>query len=302
MSKQLISKNTFLFKNGSTPLAENVITTANDVLVSPKAKMIDYKDCGNGQVANDKTVVNADFVTADFSVDVIARASGAAGTAPKIAELFKACGLKETVVASSSVAYTPEIQANNGSGIVYLDGEKRTISGAAASFSFSGKIGDFAKFSFGIKGFTTLAPAAEQAPTVTLDTNDKLIVLSATVFTVGGDEIDLEDFEFDLGADIQESYYTNTKDYTITNFKPTLKVSAVKTKGNADYWAELNSNAQKAVVITLGSGSGKVLEFKANYCQPTEADEKDQNGFVVYSRNWNCENSAGGDNFSLTYK
>ena len=94
MANQLTAKSTFVFlTGGDTPDGTNVITTDNKVLVSPQTKTINYNDIGNGALGNEKTIINSDYVTADFSVDVLSRPSGTAGDAPKHAELFKACGM-----------------------------------------------------------------------------------------------------------------------------------------------------------------------------------------------------------------
>jgi len=301
MANQLTKKNTLLVSTSGTPTASNVVTTDNTVFVNPKPKVIDYSDIGNGKLGNAKSIVNNDYVTADFSVDVNAKSSGGAGVAPKYAELFKLCGLQETIVASTSAAYTMASSFVQGTALSYMDGAKREVTGIAGSFTFSGKIGEIPKFSFSLKGFTTLAETAEANPTVTLDSNSNLIVKSITAVTVGNSAIDMTDFTFDLGADIQESYATSKKEFYIQDFKPTLKVSAIKTKGNAAHWTELNANTQKEVIITLGDTTGDKIQFKATYCQPSDVSENDDSGKVKYDRTWSCESNAGNDNFSITY-
>jgi len=303
MAMQLTNRNTFLFSTAGTPAATDVITTDNNVFVNPKAKSIEYKDIGNGALGNSKTIVNNDYVTADFTVDVNAKGSGAAGTAPTYGEVLKACGLTETVNASTDVTYTPASSFVAGDAIAYLDDYKREVTGIAGTFTFGGKVGEIPKFSFSLKGFTTLDETSEANPAVTLDPNENLIIKSVTAVTVGGSSISLEDFTFDFGVDIQEVYGVGgLKEYYISDYKPTLKVSAVKTKGNSAHWTELNDNSQKSVIVTLGTTAGGIIEFTAPYCQPTDVSESDENGKVKYDRTWACENSAGGDNFSIVFK
>lgn len=298
---QLTSKNTLLFSTGGAPAETDVITTDNNVFVNPKAKQLDYKDLGNGALGNNKTLVNDDFVTTDFTVDVKAKSSGAAGTAPTLAELFKACGLAETVTAGISVAYAPTSTFVQGTAAAYLDGAKRDVTGIAGTFSFSGKIGEIPKFSFSLKGFTDLEETAEVNPAVTLDPNLNFIVKSVTAITVGGAEIDLQDFDFSMNCDIKENYALNIKEFYIADYKPSVKVNAVKTKGNFAHWTELKTNTKKVLVITLGGGAGETLTFTAPYCAPVDVSENDGDGKVVYARTWNCENSVGNDNFEIKY-
>ena len=302
MANQITTKNTFLVSTSGTPADTDVITTNGIVFVNPKAKSITYSDIGNGLLGNEKTIVNNDYVTADFTVDVNAKGSGSAGSAPKYAELFKLCGLDETIDSDTSATYTPASSFVQGTALAYMDGAKREVTGIAGTFTFGGNIGEIPKFSFSLKGFTTLDETAEENPSVTLDSADNLVIKSITAITVGGTEIDLESFTFDMGVDIQEAYALNKKEFYISDYKPTMKVTAIKTKGNSAHWTELNNNTKKAVVVTLGDTDGNIIELSAPYCSPSDASESDNNGIVKYDRTWACENSAGGDNFSIVFK
>lgn len=302
MANQLTAKNTILVSTTGAPVAADVITTSSNVFVTPKTKSITSADVGNGRLGNEKTIINNDYVTAEFSLDVNAKGSGAIGTAPKCAELFKLCGLSETVNAGVSVVYAPNSSFVNGTALAYMDGAKREVTGIAGTFTFGGNVGEIAKFSFSLKGFTTLEEIAEVNPTVTLDVNTNLVIKSVTAITVGGGSINMESFTFDMGGSIQETYATGIKEFYIDDYKPSLKVTAIKIKGNFAHWTELNNNTKKAIVVTLGDVDGNIIEFTAPYCAPSDANESDGNGKVKYDRTWACENSAGNDNFSITYK
>ena len=299
--KQLVSKNTFLASSSGVPVATDVITTDNDVFVNPKADNITYKDKGNGAMGNEKTVVNDDFVKAEFTVDALAKPTGTAGTAPSVAELFKICGLKETVVAGTSVAYTPDSISVIGKATAYLDGYKRDITGMVGSFTFNATVGATAKFSFSLKGFTTFEEAEEPNPAVVLDTAKPYIVNTIAAVTLGGATVNLESADFDYGAAIESSSGTEENEYYISDFKPTVKVKAIKVKGNSSHWTQLKTTEIKELIITLGTAAGSKLTFKASYCAPSDTNESDSGGKVVYERTWACQNSAGNDNFEIKY-
>jgi len=301
MAKQLTSKNTFLLSSSGVPLAADVVTTDNNVVINPKSKSIDYKDIGNGATGNSKTQNVSDFTTADFGVDVKAKSSGAAGVAPKVAELLKICGLSETITALTDVAYAPTSDFVQGTAKAYLDGSMRNVTGVAGDFSFGGKVGEMVVFNFSLKGFTDIEETTEANPAVVLDVNKNFIIESVTAITVGGAAIDLESFELSKGNDIQETYATNLKEFYISDHKPVIKVTAVKTKGNGAHWTELKNNTKKSVVVVLGTGAGETLTLTAPFCNPMDNDEQDSGGKIVYDRSWLCESSAGNDNFSLVY-
>lgn len=300
MSKQLTSKNTFLCAIGAVTAA-NIITTANDVIVNPKVKTTEYKDAGVG-AGSTKSYLNEDLTVAEFSVDVTARSASQAGQKPSYFPLLKLCGLKETIVEDTSVTYTPELLGDLGTAKAYLDGEVRTITGIAGSFKLSAKIGELATFNFSLKGFTTIEPSAEANPEVVLDTNDKLLMQQATAITEDGIAIDLQSFELDAGMEIEQYYGAETKEYYIKDFKPTIKIKAIKTKGNNAHWAQLKANAVKEVIVVLGNSAGKKLEIKASYCNASDVSESDDKGIIVFEKTYICEANVGKDNFSLTYK
>lgn len=300
--QQQTNRNTLLLAAGEQPTALNVVTTDNNILVSPKADSLTIQDKGNGALGNEKTIINNDHIVVDFNVDVKAKSCGTKGVAPKVSELLKICGMHETVNAGASVVYSPASSFEIGLGIVYIDGAKRDITGLAGDFSLSGKIGEIANFTFNLKGYTTLEETASENPIVSLDTNKNTLVKSASIIAVGGDEIDLEEFDLKMNATIKEIYATKTKKYYIADFAPTLKVKAVKTKGNQTHWTQLATNTKKAVKIVLGSEEGQTIEILAPFCASKDLTEADSDGKMVYERTWTCENSDGNDNFSITYK
>lgn len=302
MSKQLLSKYLLLCSNAGVPVATDVITTANKPLVNPKTDSKEYEDAGAG-AGSKKTIINPDLTTVDFSPEVTARAASAAGDVPACAPLLKLCGLKETIEAGVSATYTPELVGTSGTAKVYVDGEVRTITGMAGNFTISGKIGELVKFGFKLKGFTTIEPEYEDNPAVTLDSNNKLLLYSATVITESGANIDLQSFDLDAGMEVEELYGAETKVYFIKDFKSTLKIKAIKTKDNKDHWTQLKNNTIKEMVFVFGNEDevGKKMEIRASYCNASSVDESDDKGIMVFEKTYLCESSVGGDNFSIKY-
>lgn len=300
MASQIVARNTLLASTAGVPVAADVITTINNVFVNPKAKSIETKDVGNGQAGNTKSQTITDWTTAEFNVDVGARTGGELGTPPAYGELFKMCGLTETITETTDVTYTPGT-LTPGYAKAYLDGAVRTVTGVAADFTFGGNVGDIAKFTFSLKGFTDLSETVEANPAVALDANEKLIIESVSAITVSGSTVNMKSFEFSLGNEINEIYAIGRKEYYISDFKSSIKISAVKTKGNATHWSDLSANTIKEVKVVLGSIAGNIITFTAPYCNPNDVSESDSNGMVVYDNVWGCEASAGGDNFSIVY-
>lgn len=301
MANQLSAKNTLLFSTSGEPAAADVITTSSDVLVLPTARTVEYKNIGNGALGNNQTQTLSELTTTDFTAEVIARTGGAKGTAPSYAELLKACGMSEVVDASTSVTYAPAASFAQGTAKVYLDGSYRDVTGIVGDVTFGGKVGELAKLSFAMKGYTTLGETAGANPSVTVDANTNLKVENASVITVGGNSIPLTGFEFKTGNEINKTEAVDQNEFFIADFKPTINVTAVKTKGVATHWSDLNSNTIKSVVVTLGTTDGDKITLTAPYCNPTNVSESDDSGKIIYDETFSCQSSAGYDNFSIVY-
>ncbi|MDD5212341.1 MAG: hypothetical protein PHV62_07985 [Sulfuricurvum sp.] len=238
MAMQQTLKNTVLFKQGTAPAATDVVTLNGLVFINPKVAGGDYSDIGNGQMGNTKSYVDPNMVTAEFDIVTVGRGGGAAGTVPKIAELLKACGLAETITASTKVEYKPGGALTAGQCQVFTDGYQRLITGIMNDLKIGGKIGEFAKFTFSAKGYTDATATALANPGVTLDTANPPVISSATIFTLGGGAIPITEFDFALGNQIQSLYAVGQKEYYLQNFDPTIKVKTVKVKGTETHWTD----------------------------------------------------------------
>jgi len=300
MASQIVAKNTFLFSTSGTPDAGDVITTNDNVFVNPKPKSVSYKDVGNGQIGNEKTKTIGDYVTAEFEVNVNVKPSGTKGNAPSYGELFKVCGLTETIVADESVTYAIGDRVP-GAAKAYMDDTVRNIVGIAGDFTLGGNIGELATFKFSLKGFTDLEETSESNPAVTIDQSTNLSIESITAITVGGATVNMQSFEFATGNQTDSIYSVGRKEFYIYDLKPTVKVTAIKTKGNGTYWADLKNNTLKEIKVVLGSGDGGTVTFTASYCNPADISDSDSSGKVVYNNTWVCQSNNGGDNFSLVY-
>ena len=306
MAIQQTLKNTVLFKNttsGSALTASDVITTSGLVFVSPKVGMGDYKDIGTGQAGTTKTYVDSAHCTASFDIPTTLRKATAAGTAPVISQLLKSAGMTETIVASTSATYAPGLATPNSRCEVFTDGYTRAITGGVSNMKISGKIGELASVTFSYQGFTSVAATSGANPTVTLDSNSTILVTGITAITVGGTSLNCDSFEFDTGNNIAETYTTGLNQFDITDFDPSIRLEAVKTKGTDEQaWTDFGAGTLRAVVVTLGTGAGNQVVITVPYAKLKEVNESDDNGKVKISRVFRCEASSGNDNYSIAWK
>ena len=75
-----------------------------------------------------------------FTFDAELKGGGSLGVAPRVGRLLKACGLKETIVASTSVTYEPEsdLSLHDSVTLTFKEGPNlRVIAGCRGNFSLS---------------------------------------------------------------------------------------------------------------------------------------------------------------------
>ena len=81
------------------------------------------------------------------------KGSGAAGTAPEIGVLLRACGFDETIVASTSVTYAPVSTGHESITIYYYqDGLLHVLTGCRGNVSFEVEAGGICKANFTFTG------------------------------------------------------------------------------------------------------------------------------------------------------
>ena len=303
MARILTDRQVILAAYNATPTTDNVVTESEYASLSPKVKTTEVKELGRGLGSTTNYAI-ADWTTVEGSVTALLRG----GLPPKLAEMYKICGLEETDDKDSdgnitaSHFYPAETPVTAGNIIFYQDDLKRTITGVAGSLKISFAVGEMVKATFDIKGFTDAEPTSEANPAVTLDNNQIFITESISAVTVGGDSFEVESVDFDMGVDIKEIYAIGAKEYQITDYKPTLSIKAYSDKNNQTHWSDIKNGNIKAVSIVLTNGAGNKFTFTANACKITDISESDNSGNIEDTRTYLCEKDTNGKNFEITYE
>jgi len=166
-----------------------------------------------------------------FDVELVG--SGALGTAPAWGSLLKACGVKETVVAVTSVVYTPDTPSTESLTLYFnMDGQQHMLTGARGTFQMKVESGQIPHLTFQFTGiWNTPTSTAAVSPTgwsafkvptpVTFDNTQEVSVHAiASVFKT---------FDFDQGNTV--TYFDNPgeQEVTITNRESKGSVSILAT-------------------------------------------------------------------------
>jgi len=303
MARILTDRQVVLASYNATPTTDNVVTVSEWSSLSPKVKTTEVKELGNG-LGGTKSYAISDWTTVEGSITALLRG----GLPPKLAEMYKICGLVEEDETDSngnvtaSHFYPAETPVTAGNLIVYQDGLKRTIIGVAGNLKISFAVGEMVKAIFDIKGFTDAEPISEANPAVTLDNNQIFITESISAVTIGGDSFEIESVDFDMGVDIKEVYAIGVKEYQITDYKPVLSIKNYSDKSNQSHWADIKNGNIKAISIVLTNAAGNKFTFTANACKLTDVTESDNSGNIEESRTYLLEKDASGKNFEITYE
>jgi hypothetical protein len=303
MARILTDREVVLAKYGDTPTKDDVVTLSEYASLSPKVKSIEVNELGRG-LGSTKSYPIADWTTIEGSLVAFLRA----GLPPKLADLYKMCGLEEEDEKDDDGNiikvhfYPAETPITAGNLIVYQDDLRRDVVGVAGNLKISFQVGAIVKATFDIKGFTDAEPVSEDNPNVTLDNNELFTVESISAITIGGNTLEVESVDFDMGVNINEIYAIGAKEYQITDYKPTLTIKNYADKNNQTHWADIKNGNVRAISIVLTTTGGSKLTFIANACKLTDVTESDNNKNLEESRTYLLEKDDNGKNFEIVYE
>lgn len=194
--------------------------------------------------------------TASISFTAELKGSGTAGTAPEIAKALIACGMRETIVASTSVTYQPDTEADSN-GLrsctiyYYQDGKLKKLLGARGQVSFEGNAQEYAKVNFTFFGHPVVDTDTTIIDPTYVDLNPPQFVNAS--FTQGGTSLEISKLMVDLGNEISKPLSVNA---------PTgigeIRINSRDVKGTIDPEAVLN--ATKNIYQEWEAGTAGVLD------------------------------------------
>lgn len=127
------------------------------------------------------------------------KGSGTAGTAPEVGPLLEACGMEETIVASTSVTYKPESAAHESVTIYWFEGgrKRHILTGCRGNVTFRLEAGGILIASFEFVGHYT-EPTDQSIPSPTYDSTTPKAAVGLTVSLNGVTAIVPKSWEWGL--------------------------------------------------------------------------------------------------------
>lgn len=286
-------------------------TDANNLIMEPRfeADVPMYKrDFLDNSLSPFKQIATTRLARLSFKVEC--KGSGTAGTAPALGKFLRACGFNESVVASTSVTYTP-ISALASiptmTMAIYKDGLRKALKGARGNVKYTAKAGEPGMFEFEFLGvYDGTTDVAILTPSG-VDTTVPLPLLSAT-FSVATFQAFISQIAFDMGNELtprgdinQASGYISTlltKREPKGSFDPEDELVATH-----DFYGRWLAGTTGALTWRHQGSAGNITTFTAPTCQYTKLSESDRNGIAVLNTDFLMarNNTAGDDELSIAF-
>ena len=254
------------------------------------------------------------FLTMSFSA--MLKGSGAAGTAPEIGPLLKACGMSETVDAGVSVTYAPASVFNAAPGYhsatLYLDDgvHQWQIHGCYGTWSLESGIAGSPMLSFEFSGLYEIpTDGAVTSPTYEAT---RPVATRGLTFNIGGSSARCSQFSMDLNREVHP-VRSMAETYGIAGFelgRADVKgrwTFAEQTIATKDWWTPFQAGTVQDFSWVWGGTAGNIVTLArpaGNTIGGVKFDSLsrgEDNGVITHEMGFSMGRHAGEDTFSLAF-
>lgn len=245
-------------------------------------------------------------VQCTFSVELAG--SGTAGTAPRYGKALLACGLSETIVATTSVTYAP-VSSSFGSATIYynIDGVLHKVTGARGTFTINGTVGQIPTIDFTFTGIYN-TPTDTALPAVTYGDQATPVIFkqgNTTDFQLLSYAGCLQSVSFDIGNSlVYRELVGCTKQVLLTDRAATGSVTleAVTMATKNYFTAALTDASLGNLLFQHGQTAGNIIDFVSTRIDIGDVSYGDQDGIHMLTIPYTAVPSTAGNNeFSLVY-
>lgn len=241
-----------------------------------------------------------------MSFDVEVKGSGTAGTAPEIGPLLRACGLNETIVASTSVTYAPVSTAIESCTMyLYEDGKLYKMTGCRGNVSGNLETGQAGKLSFTLTGHYS-GPTDVSVASPTYDSTVPVATLSGG-FAADSYAAVINALAFDLGNSVVTPPSFNAADGfgdiiisgrdVAGSIDPEDVLIATK-----DFMAAYKAGTVMSIATgVIGSTAGNRYQLTFGYSTYRDLAPGDRDGIRTYELAFGAAESSGDDELSLAF-
>jgi hypothetical protein len=245
-------------------------------------------------------------VECTFSVELAG--SGTAGTAPRYGKALKACGLSETIVATTSVTYAPVSSSFSSATIYYnIDGVLHKVTGARGTFTINGTVGQIPTIDFTFTGIYN-TPTDTALPAVTYANQATPLVFkngNTTDFQLLSYAGCLQSVTFDMGNTlVYRELVGCTKEVLLTDRAATgtVVLEAVTMATKNYFTAALTDGTLGNLLFQHGQTAGNIVDFASTKIDIGDVSYSDQDGIHMLNIPYTAvPSTSGNDEFSIVY-
>lgn len=288
----------------SSPAGTDVVRVENLEVNLAEGARLHERPALRGSLGQLKHVYGGALVGMTFDVPVAG--SGTAGTAPEFGDLLRACGMGETVVASTSVAYAPVSDDIESCTIkFYEDGTLYTATGCVGNVSFNGEAGKYGVLSFSMMGhiagptdsalisgtFSTVVPPVMTGATFTIDSYAG--VIAALTFDMQNQVVMPPSVN---SADGYAAIRIASRD-VIGTINPEMTLVATE-----DWIGNWRSGKAMALATgTIGATAGNRWALSMPAVSYREVSRGDRDGIRTLELTYGAAEDSGDDELTLTF-
>ncbi|WP_322994053.1 phage tail tube protein [Castellaniella sp.] len=276
----------------------------SEVTLTPMAGEEARRDLMAAHFGNQGVMLVGDYVELKFSVELAG--SGAAGTAPAYGMLLRACGLAETIVADTSVAYEPASSDLEATTLyANLDGVNHKMLGARGTFTLNLTPKQIPRIAFSLRGL--LGPVADAplpaANYAAYQTPLPVTTANTPVHTLHGYAAIAESYEMDIANTVEVRNLIGEDSIQISDRQSTgtmvVEATSLATK---DWFAVARAGTKGALALQHGTVAGNIVEIAAPKVQIGRPTYGQTQGITNLSLPLLFTPDAGDDEYVFTFR
>jgi hypothetical protein len=246
-------------------------------------------------------------IHSEINFEIEMSGAGAAGTAPKYAPLLRACAMAETLVASTTAAYSPITNGQEAVTMYYNVGGllfKITDAKGSVAYSLNGKGIPVLKFKFfGLYSTPTDTPTPAGVDYSGFKDPVAVNYLNTPVCTLHGVAGKVQSLDIDMANQLSYRNLIGSESIVITDRQPSgsivmeLELVAVK-----DWWSVIKNGVTGPLAVTHGLVAGNIIQLAAPKVQVLEPSFSESDGIVMLTCKLDFLPNVGNDEFIFTAK
>lgn len=308
-NEAILAKIESTYGTDSLPTGTDAVALAGPVNANPteQARFADRPVIRGGSIGKASPLFGGSLFGLTFPVEV--KGSGSLGVAPEYGPLLRACGLEETIVASTSVNYAPRSTGFESCTIYYYqDGVRFRITGCRGNVVVRGAVGEVMTLEFTMVGRKTSGdPTDASTPTPTLDSTVPPVFMGNNFFALDAYNPSFTEFTLDAGMTVNVPPNANASDgygdVTLTERDVRGTLNPLMTLVATQDWVDdLEQSNTQALSYALGTAGGNRMTVGVPLLRYIEMGFDDRDGNRALSIGWKGEESGSlNDEWSLFF-